>query len=58
MEKNYDIKREGTKQLCKFHFEWTDVNDVEQVVDTDDIELAQTIIGLLTGEICLADLEP
>jgi hypothetical protein len=60
MTAKYDIKINTItgKQLCKFNFEWIDKNDERQVVNTDDLETAQTVISLLSGEICLADLEP
>lgn len=60
MSKDYTIKRDETtgKQLCKFKFEWVNENGVIENVETDDLETAQTVIDLLSGEICLADLEP
>lgn len=59
VNKEYDIKRDGQGfQICRFRFEWTDEDGIEHLADTDDLSTAETIIGLLTGEICLADLEP
>lgn len=58
MTTNYDIKKdEKGKDLCRFMFEWVDKNGETQTVETNCIETAQTVIGLLSGEICLADLE-
>lgn len=60
MEKRqYDIKKdEYGKNLCRFMFEWVDVEEETHTVETTDIDEAATIIGLLSGEICLGDLEP
>jgi len=56
---NYEIQRGANGcQLCNFRFEWIDITGERQTVDTDDLESAQITIGLLSGEICLADLEP
>ena len=40
--------------------EWTDeVGNIEKVIyGEDDIDCAETHIGLLTGTICQGDLEP
>jgi len=59
MGSNSHIKKDETgKDLCRFIFEWVDVTGEEQTVETDCIEAAQTVMDLLSGEICLADLEP
>lgn len=60
MKKNYEIKTnpENGKQLCKFKFTWVDNEGNNQEVITNDLDAAATVINLLTGEICLADLEP
>lgn len=54
---NYNINNDK-RDLCRFKFEWIDVNNNFQKVETNDKEIAHTIILLLNGEICLADLEP
>lgn len=59
MKRIYDIKKdENGKDLCRFIFEWVDKSGEPQKVETDCVETAQTVIGLLSGEICLSDLEP
>jgi hypothetical protein len=60
MATDYEIKRDEKtgKQICKFKFAWVDKNGKHQVIETDDLEAAQTVIDLLSGEVCLSDLEP
>lgn len=59
MSKDYTIKRdENGCQIVKIKIEWVDENNQPKVVETDDLDAAGTVIGLLNGEICLADLEP
>ena len=57
---DYEIKRDKQtgKRLCRFYFEWVNASGVNERVETDDLEFAQTVIDLLSGETCLADLEP
>lgn len=58
MKKNYNIKIHNGKKLCNFTFEWVNEKGVKEKIETEDMETAQTIINLLSGETCLADLEP
>lgn len=54
----YTIKENlGIPQL-KVTISWIDKNDKEHNHETNIIETAETIIGLLSGNILLADLEP
>ena len=58
MTPSYEVKKENGKDLCLFTFEWTDKYGVYHKLVTEDITTAETTIGLLSGNICLADLEP
>ena len=55
---NYSIGNdELDKPRCRFNFEWYDTNGVYQIVETQDVQEAQIIMSLLSGESCLADYE-
>ena len=54
----YDIKVNENGPQQRFVFEWYDKNNEYHIVETINMEEAQTILGLLSGEICLGDLEP
>lgn len=58
-DKNYNI-RQNVGNNTGFHcvIEWVDEYGKDNLCETDDVLTAQTVIGLLSGEICLADLEP
>lgn len=48
MEKKYNVKIENGKPICRVYFEWVDENNNQQIIDTNDLELAsQTIFKLL-----------
>lgn len=55
---NYTVKKDKEgKDLFKCKIEWTDTYGQPQMIETTSIELSQTLIGLLSGDICLANLE-
>lgn len=47
-------------KIAKILIQWIDENGEEHklVFNENTLEDAETIIGLMTGNICLADLEP
>ncbi len=59
MSTEYNIKTdERGLQIFNCKIEWTAVDGKTHVVETADAETAETVIGLLTGNITLSDLEP
>ena len=52
ISKNYSIKIEQGKPICKVYFEWVDENNCRQIIDTNDLELAsETIFKLQAKQI-------
>ena len=55
----YKIARDKNGcQLFKCTIEWVDTDGKTNSLELDDVDVAETTIGLLSGNICLADLEP
>lgn len=57
--KDYDIgeDKKGRKRF-KCVIDWYNEDGEKLRIETKDVEYAETVIGLMTGTICLADLEP
>lgn len=59
MSNKFSIKcEEPGIQMFSCMIIWTDKDNVQRTLATDDPEVAETTIGLLTGNINLTDLEP
>lgn len=55
---SYDIGiDEDNKPTCKFIFQWFDNAGMFHDVNTNDIDEAQIVMSLLSGETCIADYE-
>jgi hypothetical protein len=58
MNDYYNIQLdENHKSKQRFIFEWYDINGIYHIVETTDMDEAETVLGLLSGNICLGDLE-
>lgn len=56
---NYNVgSDENGKPRFKITIEWYDTNGQHFTNESTDIEESETLIGLLSGNICLNDLEP
>lgn len=53
----YDIDTDDNGKRFRATFEWYDTKDKYHIVETQDIDEAQIIMSLLSGESCLADYE-
>lgn len=57
--KDYFIQEDKKgKKRFRAVIEWYNEAGDKLKIDTTDLEHAETIIGLLSGTICVADLEP
>ena len=56
---NYNVgKASDGSELIKCHFEWYSEDGQQYDFVSDDLDAIATVVGLLTGEIGLGDLEP
>jgi len=56
---NYNVGNdENGKPRFRATIEWYDENGKQFTTESTDIEESETLIGLLSGNICLSDLEP
>lgn len=59
MENNYNIKKDKDgKDICFFSIDWVDENGKKNSIQTRDVFEAETILGLLSGNITFGDLTP